>query len=165
MKSLANVKKEFEDEYQTTKKFFSVFPEGKNEYSPHPKSMLMMPLATHVAEIFGWPEIIMKTEKLDFAAGDYQPTVLTTKDELQRKLEDDYQKTKEALDNTTEEDLDGKWAMNMGEKILAEYTKYSAMRHALNQITHHRAQLGVYYRLNDIPVPGSYGPSADETSF
>ena len=124
-----------------------------------------MPLATHVIEIFGWPEIVMKTEKLDFAAGDYQPTILATKEELQKKLEEDYAKTKETFDHTTEEDLSGKWSMNMGEKILAEYTKYSAMRHALNQITHHRAQLGVYYRLNEIPVPGSYGPSADESEF
>ena len=124
-----------------------------------------MPLATHVTEIFGWPEIVMKTEKLDFAAGDYQPTILATKEELQKKLEEDYAKTKETFDHTTEEDLSGKWSMNMGEKILAEYTKYSAMRHALNQITHHRAQLGVYYRLNEIPVPGSYGPSADESEF
>ena len=124
-----------------------------------------MPLATHIIEIFGWPEIVMKTEKLDFAAGDYQPTILATKEELQKKLEEDYAKTKETFDHTTEEDLSGKWSMNMGEKILAEYTKYSAMRHALNQITHHRAQLGVYYRLNEIPVPGSYGPSADESEF
>ena len=165
MESLAHLKKEFEDEYQTTKKSLAVFPEGKNEYAPHEKSMKLMPLATHVIEIFGWPEIVMKTEKLDFAAGDYQPTILATKEELQKKLEEDYAKTKETFDHTTEEDLSGKWSMNMGEKILAEYTKYSAMRHALNQITHHRAQLGVYYRLNEIPVPGSYGPSADESEF
>ena len=165
MESLAHLKKEFEDEYQTTKKFLAVFPEGKNEYAPHEKSMKLMPLATHVIEIFGWPEIVMKTEKLDFAAGDYQPTSRGTKEELQKKLEEDNEKTKETFDHTSEEDLSGKWSMNMGEKILAEYTKYSAMRHALNQITHHRAQLGVYYRLNEIPVPGSYGPSADESEF
>ena len=53
----------------------------------------------------------------------------------------------------------------IGGKVLADYSKYGAIRHALNQLTHHRAQLGVYYRLNDIPVPGSYGPSADEQNF
>ncbi|QOW11083.1 damage-inducible protein DinB [Kaistella flava (ex Peng et al. 2021)] len=165
MESLPNLRKEFDEEYETTKKFFDLYPEGKNDYRPHEKSMKMMPLATHVAEIFGWPETIMKTDKLDFAAGDYKPTILNSKAELQQKFEEDYQKTKDTLEHTSEQDLSGRWSMNMGEKVIAEYTKYSAMRHALNQITHHRAQLGVYYRLNDIPVPGSYGPSADEQSF
>lgn len=103
----------------------------------------------------------MKTEKLDFAAGDYQPTFLQTKAELQEKFEQDYEKSKATLDNMSPEDLDGRWTMNMGDQVIADYTKYSAMRHALNQITHHRAQLGVYYRLNDVPLPASYGPSAD----
>ncbi|MCB4234045.1 hypothetical protein LDL59_00065 [Kaistella anthropi] len=52
--------------------------------------------------------------------------------------------------------MDGRWSMSMGEQVLAEWSKYGAIRHALDQITHHRAQLGVYYRLNDIPLPGSY---------
>lgn len=165
MESLANLKKEFKDEYETTRKFFEVYPEGKNEYAPHEKSMKMMPLATHVAEIFAWPEIIMKTEKLDFAAGDYKPTILNSKAELQQKFEEDYQKAKNTFENTNEEDLSGRWSMNMGETVLMDFNKYEALRHALNQITHHRAQLGIYYRLNDLPVPGSYGPSADDQSF
>lgn len=165
METLANLKKEFKVEYDTTKKFLDVFPEGKNEYAPHEKSMKMMPLATHLAEIFGWPEIILKTEKLDFAAGDYKPTILNTKAELQQKLEEDYQKNKDILAETNENDLEGRWTMNMGETVLMDFDKYEALRHALNQITHHRAQLGVYYRLNDIPLPGSYGPSADVENF
>ncbi|SFB77501.1 DinB family protein [Kaistella jeonii] len=125
----------------------------------------MMLLATHIAEIFGWAAIMLETEKLDFAAGDYMPTILNTKAELQRKLEDDYQKNKETLEKTTEKDLYGRWTMNMGETVLMDFNKYEALRHALNQITHHRVQLGVYYRLNDIPLPGSYGPSADAVNF
>jgi len=165
MNTLSNLKEELKQEYETTAKFIKNFPEGKNEYAPHEKSMKLMPLATHVVEILGWPETILTTDKLDFSAGDYQPSNLSTKQELQQKFEEDYAKSKAALDAISEEDLDGKWSMNMGEKVLADYTKYSAIRHALNQLTHHRAQLGVYYRLNDIPVPGSYGPSADEQSF
>jgi uncharacterized damage-inducible protein DinB len=127
--------------------------------------MKLMPLATHVAEIFGWPDFMLKTEKLDFAAGDYQPTFLTTKQELQQKFEEDYANSKKALENITEEDLNGRWTMHVGEKQLADYNKYEAIRVALDQITHHRAQLGVYYRLLDIPLPGSYGPTADDESF
>ncbi|MBW8362555.1 MAG: damage-inducible protein DinB [Kaistella sp.] len=165
MDSLPHLRKELQQEYETTKKFFALFPEEKNDYAPHEKSMKLMPLATHVAEIFGWPDFMLKTEKLDFAAGDYQPTFLTTKKELQQKLEDDYANSKKALENITEEDLNGRWTMNVGEKQLADYNKYEAIRVALDQITHHRAQLGVYYRLLDIPLPGSYGPTADDESF
>lgn len=161
METVPNLKKEFEEEFEITKNFFAVYPDGLNDYAPHEKSMKMMTLAGHIAEIFGWPEVIMKTEKLDFAAGDYQPTVLNTRAELQQKFEDDYSKTKTLFANMKEADLNGRWTINMGDQILADFSKYSAMRHALNQITHHRAQLGVYYRLNNIPVPDSYGPSAD----
>lgn len=165
MDTLPLLRKELEQEYQTTKKFLEKFPEGKNEYAPHEKSMKMMPLAIHIAEIFGWPDFMMKTEKLDFAAGDYQPTVLETKAELQKKFEEDYQKSKATLEGMSEEDLNGRWKMTMGEHLIADYNKYEAIRVALDQITHHRAQLGVYYRLNDIALPGSYGPSADDENF
>jgi uncharacterized damage-inducible protein DinB len=165
MKTVLNLRKELEKEYETTKKFFEVYPEDKNEYRPHEKSMKMMSLATHIAEIFGWPDYMMTTEKLDFAAGDYQPTFLHTKAELQEKLEEDYKKSIVMFENMQEADLEGRWTMNMGEHVIADFNKYEAIRHAFNQITHHRAQLGVYYRLNDIPVPGSYGPSADQESF
>lgn len=165
MESLAELKTELQQEYETTRNFLEIFPEGMNEYSPHEKSMKLMPLATHIAEIFGWPDIMMKTEKLDFAAGDYQPTFLQTKAELLQKLKEDYEKSKAAFENMNGNDLDGRWTMNMGEQVLADFSKYGAIRHALNQITHHRAQLGVYYRLNDVALPASYGPSADAENF
>lgn len=162
MDTLPNLKEELKHEYETTKKFFDRFPDGKNDFAPHEKSMKMMPLATHVAEIFAWPALILHTDKLDFGAGDYKPTVLHTKAELLDKLEADYKEGMKALDNTTEAELVPTWTMNNGETVLAKFNKYSAIRHALNQITHHRAQLGTYYRQMDIPLPGSYGPSADD---
>lgn len=165
MKTVLNLRKEFDHAYETTKKFLEVYPEELNEYRPHEKSMKMMALAAHIAEIFGWPDYMMTTEKLDFAAGDYQPTFLHTKAQLQEKFEEDYQKSVATLENMKEEDLEGRWSMNMGEHVIADFNKYEAIRHAFNQITHHRAQLGVYYRLNNIPVPGSYGPSADVENF
>lgn len=162
MNTLPILKKELQQEYETTKKFIDRYPEEKNDFAPHEKSMKMMPLAAHIVEVFGWPDYILKTDKLDFAKGDYQPTVLNNKAKLQQKLDEHYNGSKNALENLTEEALDGRWTMNMGDQVLADYNKYEAIRHSLNQITHHRAQLGVYYRLNDIPLPGSYGPTADE---
>ncbi len=165
METLPNLRKELQEEYETTKKFLSVYPDNLNDYTPHEKSMKMMALATHVAEIAGWPDFMIHSEKLDFAAGDYQPTILQTKEELLDFLEREYRKSVSALDKIDEETLNERWKMTMGEQILADFSKYEAIRHALNQITHHRAQLGVYYRLNNIPLPPSYGPSADTESF
>lgn len=165
MESLPNLKNELKQEYETTKKFIDGFPDDKNEYSPHEKSMKMMPLATHIVEIFAWPAMILNTDGINFAEGDYQPTVLTSKQELQEKLENDYNAGIAALEQAEESALEPKWTMKNGDQVLAEWSKYGAIRHALDQITHHRAKLGVYYRLNDIPLPGSYGPSADAANF
>ena len=161
MDTLNQLKYELAYEYETTKKFFDLYPAGKGDYAPHAKSMKTDRLATHIAEVFGWPEMILKTDGIDFAKSDFKPTSIKTKEDLIKKLDDDYQMSKKALETAKEEDLKPTWSIsNNGQKI-AEWSKYGAIRHALNQITHHRAQLGVYYRLNDIPLPGSYGPSAD----
>lgn len=165
MDTLSQLKSELEGEFQTTKKFIDIYPEGKNDYAPHEKSMKMMPLATHLVEVFEWPNTILNTSELDFAAGDYKPTILSTREDLVKKLDDSYQAGKAALEKATEDELNPSWTIKNDGHALASWTKYGAIRHALNQITHHRAQLGVYYRLNNIPLPGSYGPSADQQSF
>ncbi|WP_292009902.1 DinB family protein [Chryseobacterium sp.] len=161
MDTLSQLKSELENEYQITKSFIELFPEEKNEYAPHEKSMKMMPLATHIVEIFGWPATILSTSELDFAKNAYKPTHLSTRKELLKKLDDDYENGKKALESIQEEDLNPSWAIKNNGEELMKWSKYGAIRHSLNQITHHRAQLGVYYRLNDIPLPGSYGPTAD----
>ena len=165
MDTLKQLKQELKQEYETTKKFLERFPEGKNDYRPHEKSMKLMPLATNVSEVFGWPGFVVNSSVLDFSAGDYKPAVLENKEQLLKKLDDDYQSSKKILDEISEEKLDERWQMKMGEQVLADWNKYEAIRHALNQATHHRAQLGVYYRMLNIPLPGSYGPTADEQNM
>lgn len=165
MDTLSQLKSELKNEYETTRQFFERFPDNKNDYAPHEKSMKMMPLATHIAEVFGWPKFILETSELDFGKGGYQPTVINTKAELLQKLDNDYKSGLERLETATEDQLEPNWAIKMNGNTLAEWSKYGAIRHALNQATHHRAQLGVYYRLNDIPLPSSYGPTADNENF
>lgn len=161
MNTLQQLKDELTAEHQTTKKFLREFPDGKNDYAPHAKSMKLMPLAEHIIEVFSWIATILKTEVLDFAEG--KPAKpLENKQQLMNELERHYASSFEALNGATEAALEPKWSLAYKGEKLAEWTKYGAIRHALNQITHHRAQLGVYYRLNDINVPGSYGPSADD---
>ncbi len=164
MDTLQQLKDELKEEYAITKKFLNEFPEGKNDYAPHPKSMKLMQLAQHITEVFGWTPFILKTEVLDFADGE-RPAPFETRQQLLEDLEKNYAASVEALNEVTEAALEPNWAIAYKGQKLAEWTKYGAIRHSLNQVTHHRAQLGVYYRLNDIKVPGSYGPSADEQNF
>jgi uncharacterized damage-inducible protein DinB len=165
MNTLQQLKQELKQEYETTKKFFERFPEGKNDYRPHEKSMKLMPLAVHTAEVFGWPGFVVQSSVLDFASGDYKPTVLENREQLLKKLKEDYKASENVLDEISEEKLNERWQMKMGEKVLADWNKYEAIRHSLNQAVHHRAQLGVYYRLLNIPLPGSFGPTADEQNM
>lgn len=165
MNTLPLLKEEFQSEYNTTKKFLAHFPDGKNDYAPHEKSMKLMPLAEHIAHIFSWPEVIMDTEVLDFAKDSFEGAKRENAKELQDSLEEYYQTGMAALNKIEEKDLEGNWAIAHDGHTIASWTKYGAIRHGLNQITHHRAQLGVYYRLLGIEVPSSYGPSADEQSF
>lgn len=156
---------ELTHEFETTKKFVDRFPNDKNDYAPHEKSMKLMPLATHIVEIFAWPQIILNTPELDFDKGEYQPTILNNKQELIDKLNQDFENGKLALEKYDDNLNEHRWQMKMGDQVLQDWTKYEAVRHSINQIVHHRAQLGVYYRLLNIPVPGSFGPSADDNSF
>lgn len=165
MDPLKQFRDELEAEYQTTKKFFEIYPEDKNEYTPHPKSMKMAHLATHIAEIFGWAGFMLNSSEVDLAQGGMQPKLLTTKEDLLKVFEENYKSSMEALQKATEKDLEPSWSLKNNGQTLSSWTKYGAIRHSLSQVTHHRAQLGVYYRLNDIPLPGSYGPTADLQNF
>lgn len=165
MDTLKQLKTELDTEYQTTKRFLEIFPDDKNDYKPHPKSMKMMHLATHITEVFGWPGFMLNSSELDFAKSGMEPKLLTTKDELLKILEENHKASMQALDKASEDDLEPRWALKNDGQELSSWTKYEAIRHSLNQISHHRAQLGVYYRLNDIELPGSYGPTADNPNF
>ncbi len=165
MESLQLLKDELRKEYETTKKFMAIFPDGNNEYAPHEKSMKLMPLASHIADTFWWPEVILNSEVLDFVKDNFNPTPAVNATELQKKLDDNFTKGMEALNKINEKDLEPGWRLEHGGHPIASWTKYGAIRHGLNQITHHRAQLGVYYRLLNITLPASYGPSADDQNF
>ena len=161
MDILSELKAELKSEYEVTKKFFESFPEGKNDYAPHEKSMKLMFLATHISETFAWPKYIITTSELDFGKGDYKMPQIATKAELLQRLDDDFKAGLEGLEAAKEDQLSQHWAIKNNGQTLMEWSKYFALRHALSQAIHHRAQLGVYYRLNAITLPESYGPSAD----
>jgi uncharacterized damage-inducible protein DinB len=120
-------------------------------------------LATHVAEIAGWWKECLVNDELDFAAGDFTPKVLNSTTDLLAMFDDYVAKSEVILNETPEAEFEKDWTMRQGEMIFFTLPKAQVVRTwCLNHWVHHRAQLGVYLRMLDIPVPGSYGPSADD---
>lgn len=153
---------EFKSEADSTRKMLERVPFEKGDFQPHPKSMTLERLATHVAEIPNWAVVTMTTPELDFAKG-YTPNKPANKEELMKLYEDCSSKAIEVLSNMTEEQLDEMWSLRNGEQIYFTMPKKVVLRgFVFNHLVHHRAQLGMYLRLLDVPVPGMYGPTADE---
>jgi uncharacterized damage-inducible protein DinB len=157
--------KELQDEAAITRKMLERVPIDKLDWKPHVKSMSLNNLAVHIAEIASWPAMALQTSELDFGKMNYKPTPINGVEDLLALHAKGLAESLSALENAKEEDLLSEWTMRTGDKIHSQQPKYEIIRVALNQTTHHRAQLGVYLRLLDIPIPGSYGPSADEMNF
>ncbi|HEY0058779.1 MAG TPA: DinB family protein [Flavisolibacter sp.] len=157
--------KEMEQEAAITRKMLERVPDDKFDWKPHEKSMGMLPLTTHIAELPTWVSMTLNTSELDFATMDYKPTPVNKTSDLlelhERSLQDGLSRLKQA----TEDELWPDWTLRNGEQIYSTTSKYEVIRMSFAQIIHHRAQLGVYLRLLNIPIPGSYGPSADDTGF
>lgn len=157
--------KEMEAEAVTTRKMLALVPTDKLSWKPHEKSMSMQNLAVHIAELPSWVSMALNTSELDFATMDYTPTPVNDASELITLFETSLSSGLNALRNAKEEDLEPTWTMRSGDKIHAVMNKYEVIRHSFAQTGHHRAQLGVYLRLLNIPIPGTYGPSADDMNF
>ncbi|MGV3504503.1 MAG: DinB family protein [Adhaeribacter sp.] len=157
--------KELEQEAQTTRKMLALVPDDKYDWQPHVKSMTMGRLAGHVAELPGWVEMALTTDELDFANNPYEPEKVTNTRDLLAYFEKNLAAGKAQLSLAQPAQLGQPWTLREGGQVYSTSTKGEVIRMALSQIIHHRAQLGVYLRLLDIPIPGSYGPSADETAY
>ncbi|WP_412466447.1 DinB family protein [Pedobacter sp. KLB.chiD] len=157
--------KELEDELNITKKFLAIVPVEKFDWAPHEKSMKMKSLVVHIADLPSWISLALTTKGLDFETAPYTEPLAENIDDLLKILEKNYEQGKTELEKATETDLNDRWVLRMGKQVLADYSKYETIRHTISQIIHHRAQLGVYLRLLNIPIPGSYGPSADDPNF
>lgn len=142
-------------------------PEGKNDWRPHEKSMPLGALATIVATIPGWLDMVVNVDEVDInppGGSEFKSEPWTTRKELLQQFEASLKKGREVLQKTNDDHLiNTKWRLLSGGKLMMEQTRYEAIREAtLNHMAHHRGQLTVYLRLNDEKVPAIYGPSADE---
>ena len=165
MTVLENFIEQFEQEAVTTRKMLSRVPDDKFAWKPHPKSMDLKTLSVHVAELPSWIPMALHTDELDFATANYTPTPITSSEELLRYFEKNLEDARADLAKADASKFEEPWLLRTGDDIHVRTTRFGMMQTALSQIIHHRAQSGVFLRLLDIPIPGSYGPSADEMSF
>lgn len=154
--------KELESESTTTRKMLSLVPADKFDWAPHEKSMKLKALAVHIAELPTWIGMALTTDELDFENNPYQQEAVNNTEELVAYFEKCLQDGRNHLANGDETLLGKTWTLRSGETIYSKETKWEVIRMSMSQVIHHRAQLGVYLRLLNIPIPGSYGPSADE---
>lgn len=154
---------EFDDEIANTRKVLERLPLEFADYKPHEKSMPLAKLAGHVAQMPQFLSLILTTPQLDFAKGSTTPYVVTTREELLDTFDVGAATARAELAETADRAMHENWKLCSGKHTIYAGSRYHAVRKLFfNHMVHHRAQLGIYLRLNDLPVPGCYGPSADE---
>lgn len=162
MSTIQMLLKEMDQEALTTRKMLERVPNDKYDWKPHKKSMTIRQLTTHIAELPTWVSMALITDGINFADSPYQPPIINSTTELLELSEKSLANGREHLAAATDEQLLPTWTLRNGDAVLYVGTKGEVIRMSFSQIVHHRAQLGVYLRLLNIPIPGSYGPSADE---
>jgi uncharacterized damage-inducible protein DinB len=153
---------EFDHEMATTRTLLERLPEEKLAWKPHAKSMSLGGLATHLANLPHWAGTILDESFFDLAASPPNLTEKTSRREILAAFDDTSKQARTALDKTDAE-LMAPWALRRGGHEMFSLPRIAAFRtFVLYHMVHHRGQLSVYLRLNDVPVPAIYGPSADE---
>lgn len=154
---------ELDEEAKKTRAMFERVPAEKADFLPHPKSMTLGGLAPHVAELAGFGHSVVTASSLDFGDRTYEPLPLESPEQLIRVFDDGVARVRRALEDLPDSAWSETWRLSFKGQLLFEGTRFLAYRHLfLNHVVHHRAQLGTYLRLNDVPLPPTYGPSADD---
>lgn len=158
---------EFEEEMKNTRKVLERVDDTQWDWKPHAKSGSVGWLAGHIATMPGWITMTLQTEELDYApvnGPSYEPPKIENRQQLLAELDKNVSEARTALANVSDADIMKDWTLLAGGHKIFTLPRVACIRSmVLNHIIHHRAQLTVYYRLLGIPVPGLYGPSADET--
>ena len=154
---------EFDQEMALTRRVLERVPGDKGRWKPHPKSFPLAHLAQLVSWMPGWIGQALRETSLDLAkAGGYS---YETTEKLLAGFDQGVRESREALRAAKDADFAVTWSLKHGDRVLFTAPRAVIVRNHLSHLIHHRAQLGVYLRLNDIPVPAIYGPTADEKTF
>jgi uncharacterized damage-inducible protein DinB len=160
---------EFDHEMANTRKTLERVPHDKSDWKPHSKSMAMGGLATHLSNIPTWVNYTIDQDSLDLApGGEPLPSAELAKsqEELLATFDANIAMARAAIAGAADAELFKPWTLMSNGHTILTMPKVAVLRSfVMNHLIHHRAQLGVYLRLNDIPVPSIYGPSADENPF
>jgi uncharacterized damage-inducible protein DinB len=153
---------EFDEEAKKTRAMLERVP-LKPDYQPHAKSMPLGRLAPHVAELAGFGLTILTTPELDFGTSKTARLPFESAEQLVKAFDEGAAKVRAALKNTPDAAWTQPWKLSFQGKPIFSGSRFLAYRQMfMNHLAHHRAQLGVYLRLNDVPLPATYGPSADD---
>jgi uncharacterized damage-inducible protein DinB len=156
---------DYDVEIANTRRTLERVPEGKNDWKPHAKSMPLGKLAMHCATLPLFGRYLIEDEGMDLAKPKrpHVPLEFVSRDETLKQLDAHAAACRAALAAASDEALAAPWRFTWGEQLISDNARSLAFRQMFfNHLVHHTAQLGVYLRLNDIPVPALYGPSADE---
>jgi uncharacterized damage-inducible protein DinB len=155
---------EFDEEMKKTHTMLERVPEDKKDFAPHPKSMPLNKLAPHIVQLSGFGVTVLTTPGLDFSKASIQPVPFESAAQLVKAFDEGAAQARAALKKTSDDAWTQNWKLSFGGKPIFDGSRFLAYRQMfLNHLVHHRAQLGVYLRLNEKPVPATYGPSADDT--
>jgi uncharacterized damage-inducible protein DinB len=153
---------EFDNEMANTRKMLERVPENKWDYKPDSKSMPLGRLASHIVEMIGWLKDTIQQPSIDIPP-DAKPYVAASRKELLEKFEQNAANSRAALAGVSDQAMMQEWSLKFGGNTMFSMPRAAVVRSMImNHVIHHRAQLSVYYRMNGVPVPGMYGPSADE---
>ncbi len=154
---------EFDQEMKKTREFLERVPEDKPDYKPHEKSMALGRLAAHIAQLPEFAVRIVELPNLDFSTSDMKPLVMESRQQLLGASDSIVQRARKAIASAADEQWQQRWKLSFKGQTITEAPRFLVYRGLfLNHLIHHRAQLGVYLRLNGVPIPGTYGPSADD---
>jgi uncharacterized damage-inducible protein DinB len=156
---------ELADELQATRRVLARVPEAQFSWQPHPKSMTLGVLVSHLTDLMGGIENTLHTTRMDVTQFEINTDELTTTQQLLARLDAHGAAAQAAIAAATPSDFEQLWSLCSGEQVLLCQTRADIIRHLISHMAHHRGQLSVYLRLLDVPVPPIYGPSADEPMF
>lgn len=153
---------EFDAEMANTRRVLASVPGDRFDFKPHEKSYSLRDLSTHLANLPSWTGITLSTRELDLGL-EFERFVPSTTGDLVAHFDRHVAEGRAALEAASAADLEAPWTLRAGEHEIFTMPRAGVLRSfVLNHMIHHRAQLTVYLRLLDVPVPGMYGPSADE---